>query len=130
MQKIKKSPKICVLKRNKTGKKEVFEKIVKEDLSIFNIPPTPAIIKNINYFFKEKLSNLEFLNEEMMKVYSRVFLYKMTLKTTGKKSVFFEGLKIKKAIFQRALEEINDWKEISEEVEEGREEICNLYKIC
>ncbi|ELA40950.1 uncharacterized protein VICG_01980 [Vittaforma corneae ATCC 50505] len=113
------------------NRKELFYKITKENLTKFNIPPTPTILKSLEQFFTQKLSKLDFLNEQMIEIYSRVFLYRIGSKFIGvklAKTTLFSG-PFKKELFRRALDEVNDWT-MQEEINHNEDEsICNLYKI-
>jgi hypothetical protein len=110
---------------NEQSNKGKFQKITQENLLKFGIPPTPAIFKGADDFFEKKMLKLKYLNEQMIDIYSRVFIYKIS-KAQCKKSIIFGG-SIKKEIFNRALQEVDDWEMPVDKRQ--NEQVCNLYKI-
>ena len=59
-----------------TSKKDIFVSIFKNNCTEFNIPESFAVSQSILSFYDQFLSKLDYLNEQMMEIYSRVFCYK------------------------------------------------------
>lgn len=112
----------------KNDKSTQFLKIMKKKSLEIGIPHSPSTMKKSLCFFNEILSKLEFLNEQMMEIYSSAFLFVISQRSIVKSK--FVG-KIKKTIFDKAAEEVQEWMKTKETVktEKQGDLICNLYRI-
>lgn len=110
-----------------SNNKSLFISIFKENCSNFNIPQSFANLQKTVKFFDEFLQKLDFLNDQMMLIYSRALCYRNSKGL--KKNDFL--IKINKKIFEKALKEIDEWMKTYEVADKSLdfENVCNLYSM-
>jgi hypothetical protein len=111
--------------------KNLEDKFLVENLSEicnkFSVTISSSIIKRFKSFYHRFAKKLEYLDQSILNLYSKIFAYKYS---NGEKKIFMKNEKA--AIFNMALKEVNEYLKNEEPIENFKEEkhsTCNLYSF-